>query len=225
MNQRTIKLKKYLTALLLSTATLPAHADIISVSGGMTQIATPFGATITGNWMNGIVIFAERQNVTLLNPLALDIGGTLAAGSVVDSYFVTWGNTSAADNLVADTSVTFDGSVLGLVALDFTPTGVSSPNFALTNFLGAPGITYQTGCLYCAFEIFDGTNQGSNFDTAMFAAGRVDFHNLYSVPGDFARILVAQPLPTPGPIVGAGIPGLALGLLGMLGWRRRARRQ
>jgi hypothetical protein len=33
-----------------------------------------------------------------------------------------------------------------------------------------------------------------------------EIHNYYSTPGDFARIIVDDPVAVPGPVAGAGLP-------------------
>src|SRR5579859_6896329 len=76
-----------------------AHAGIVAVGAygdsqfGLT-IQTPAPGTfvtadfIENNHLPDGIAFAEQQNVALAAPLALDTGGTLAAGTRVSSYFV-----------------------------------------------------------------------------------------------------------------------------------------
>jgi hypothetical protein len=202
-----------------------AEADIISTTG-LTIISSP-SVTITGDYLftNELpaqVIFAEQQGVTLAAPLAVDTGSPIPAGTIVNSYFFTvnaWKD--VVPGFPAITSVTFDGPVLGIIYAqdaNFTP----SPNFATSNFLGAPGNTYQLGCFQCAFESILNGYPGLTPDTATFSGNTAMFHNYYSNPGDVARIITASaPAHVPGPIVGAGLPGLIVASGGFLGWWRR----
>jgi hypothetical protein len=220
-NSHKLNLSIVCAALLTTTA----HADIVSTNG-LTVIAPP-SVTVQADFLvsNGLppqIIFAEQQNVVLANPLTLDIGGPIAAGTVVNSYLVAWNAFNSLTNFSADnTSVTFDGAVLGVIYRQ-DANGIASPNYAASDFLGSPNVTYnESSCLFCAFELFDGTDQLRDFDIAIPFGNSVFFHNLYSDPGDVARILVAQPSAAPGPIAGAGLPGLIFAIGGFIAWWRK----
>jgi hypothetical protein len=210
-----------------ATAISTAAADIISTTG-LTIVSPPL--TVTGDFiinsggtLPSQLIFAEQQGVTLLNPLVTDTG-TIAAGTLVSSYF--FAVNAAIPGAIVDTSVTFSSPVLGLIYLDGSnPYGPNpspfNPNFANSDFLGANGTTYALGGLncgpFCGFE----PPPAVDFDTASFQGNTAFFHNYYSTPGDFARIIVDDPVAVPGPIAGAGLPGLLFAGGGLLGWWRR----
>jgi hypothetical protein len=137
-------------------------------------------------------------------------------------------NVLQANPVIVDTSVTFDVPVLGIIYKDgpdpyaIPPGGPFNPNFAASDFLGAIGTTYALGGAncgpFCGFEVIP----SPDMDTASFIGNTAFFHNNYSTPGDFARIITADPpSPVPGPVAGAGLPGLILASGGLLGWWRR----
>jgi hypothetical protein len=206
--------------------TRTASADIISTTG-LTVVTAP--SIVTGDFIINSggalptqLIFAEKQGFTLLNPLVTDTG-TIAAGTTINSYF--FAVNSSVETFV-NTSVTFGDPVLGIIYMDgldpYGPNpGPFNPNFALSNFLGAVGTTYSLdgpSCgTFCGFEVIP----SPDMDTASFVGNTAFFHNDYSIPGDFARIITADPVAVPGPIVGAGLPGLILAGGGLLGWWRR----
>jgi hypothetical protein len=213
-----------------AAATRTASADIISTVGLSVLVTAPtlvtgdFAAN-SGGTLPAQLIFAEQQGVTLLSPLVTDTG-TIAAGVAVDSY---WFAVNSFTLTTVDTSVTFNVPVLGIIYKDgpdpyaIPPGGPFNPNFALSNFLGAIGTTYALGGAncgpFCGFEVIP----SPDMDTASFIGNTAFFHNNYSTPGDFARIITTDPAPVPGPIVGAGLPGLILASGGLLGWWRRRR--
>jgi hypothetical protein len=213
--------KATLTILFAMATTLSARADIVSTTG-LTQITAP---PIVG--MNFLInqglpnqsIFAERQGVTLSAPLATDTG-TINAGTIVDSWFFAV-NFQGPAEIIASTSMTFSNDVLGVVFLENNSTGFPSPNFALSDFLGAPGTTYnESTCMFCAFENVGQTQPDRDFASISSNHRTVFFTNNYSQPGDFARIIVEPTAAVPGPIVGTGLPGL-MAALGFFFWRRR----
>jgi hypothetical protein len=210
-----------------AAASRTASADIITTSG-LSQVTAP--TLVTGDFLaNSVthqIIFAEQKGVTLANDLVTDTG-TILAGTAVDSYFVAL-NVLQANAVIVNTSVTFDVPVLGIIYKDpADPYGTPSlpfyPLFTASDFLGASGTQYKlegaSACgSFCGFEV----KPAPDMDTAYFSGNTAFFHNNYSTPGDFARIITADPpLPTPGPVAGAGLPGLILASCGLLGWWRR----
>src|SRR5262249_6828206 len=156
---------------LILASTTAANADIISTVG-LTPITAP--SVVTGDFLAASpfhqVIFPEAQGVTLVNPLVTDTG-TIAAGTIVDSYFMAV-NVLQAIPVIASTSVTFDSNVLGIIYKDpADPYGNPSlpfyPLYTASDFLGAPGTSYQLenarACgPFCGFE----TAPAPDMDTA-----------------------------------------------------------
>lgn len=217
----TAILAAVVSLLLAWLACSTARADIVSTVG-LTQITAP--SVVTGDFAvnSGLpnqLIFPEQQNIVLLQDLVTDTG-TIAAGTMVNSYFVAVNRIPP--EAIVDTRATFDRAVLGLVYLENPITGIPSTNFLGTDFLGAPLTLYlEASCRFCGFENLGQTQPLA--DTASFVGSTAFFHNNYSTPGDFARIITESANPVPGPIAGAGLPGLmALGLL-WFARRRRAR--
>lgn len=183
----------------------PAAATIVATTG-LTVIAPPPLVTADFLITFGLpsqVAFDERQGVTLASALNTDTG-TIAAGTVVDSQYVALNSVQGG---IVNTSAQFDGQVLGVIYL-------TESYFAASDFLGAPGTTYADACGNCGFEPGDG-------DTATPVGNSVFFHNNYSEPGDFARVITAAASGVPEPTAwGLLVAGFAA--LGGLLRRRRA---
>jgi hypothetical protein len=151
-------LKRILLSATVLACPLPAMADttadIISTTG-LTVVTAP--SVVTGDFiinsggaLPSQLIFPEKQDFTLLNPLVTDTG-TIAAGTIINSYF--FAVNSSVETFV-NTSVTFGDPVLGIIYQDgldpYGPNpGPFNPNFALSNFLGAVGTTYSLGGANC----------------------------------------------------------------------------
>jgi hypothetical protein len=183
-----------------------ASAHIVSTSG-LTVVSPP--SFVGSNFIIGLglpaqLIFDEQQNVTLAAPLAFDVGGVAPAGTKVDSAFFA---TNSCCATLADTTATFSGKVLGVIFYD------GSAGFAASDYLGAPGTTYQESPAFCGSCGFEAG------DTAGFSGDTVMFHTFYSEPGDFARVITAAAT-VPEPRTWAMML-LGVGAIGALARRRR----
>jgi hypothetical protein len=185
------------TALALGLGMLPqvAQAGSIVSYTNLTLISAPAivgDDFLTNQSLPDAVIFYEQQNVTLTSALVTETG-VIPRGTVVDSAFFA---VQSLSSQTLSSSVTFGGAVLGVVYED------GSADWAASDFLGAPGTTYDEDPDQCAQCGFDPS------DTLTVEGDTVDFTNIFSQPGDFARIIYAPP-PTPEPgsilLFGAGL--------------------
>lgn len=200
--------------LLVATCALvcgSAHADgIVSITSTVpvNQTTPPPGSTVGSNFLVNLglapgLAFAEQQNVVLTSSLTTDTG-TIPAGTLVSSFFVAF-NSSEGESQT--TTITFSSDVLGIVFMD------GSSAWAASDFLGLPTLNYQEDpsvCPACGYE---------TGETATFSGDQVFLNSSFSVPGDFARIIVAgsiSPVPEP-----SSLTLLCLGLAAPLLRRRK----
>jgi hypothetical protein len=128
----------------------PAAAAISSVSGDVSVIGAP-ASTLEGDLESDtqIFLFAGQSQVTLASALTVDVtsagtydnnnlpplgGSQIAAGSLVESYFINLDVASGFQTLSG--SVTFDSEILGVIVYTTTLEGGSDAD------LGSPTTTY-----------------------------------------------------------------------------------
>lgn len=189
-----------------------ADAALISVSGPNSSVGTvaeiisaPGAVTDTTVFNTGLQGFDEQQGVLLTDALSVD-GGTIAAGTRVDSHMIFLNKQNGVSGTLSHENVQweFSGEILG-VMIDVD--GLDEA--ASTSILGALNTTYG---------VFD--NRGlEGRDTINIAGAILTTSFFVTQPGDWIRVVTVSDVPIP-----AALPLMLAGLAGLGGMTRRRKK-
>jgi hypothetical protein len=203
------------TLLILASA-VPAVADTVSgtVTGGTAQtaggtfvlltppLANPYGppdSVGNDNFQSpDLFTFDEQQNVTLTNPLVVDVGGSpIAAGTVISSQYVFF-DPGPIEEMIG--TVTFDSTVLGIIT--------SNADLAASDFLSNPDVNYLN-------PADRGLEAGES--VTMGGTDQIQWDTISSSPGDYVRVITAvkpaTSMPEPPSLLLLGVGLLSLGFI------------
>ena len=211
--------KRFFLALCIFPISATAEASIISTTGPVVLISAP-ASVVPGKSVNVTdgQVFSETQDLTLTGALSVNAvapgkykngvgsGGTIAAGTDVDSYFALFDSGGKSVTYGAVT-LTFSTPVLGVI---FDDSQLNKSD----SILGISSTKYPTGGTYRGQEVGDSTQISAN-------GYSITLDDTVSSPGDDIRIITAagtSVAPEPG-----SLALLAGGLTTVGVWRRRAR--
>jgi hypothetical protein len=204
-----------------------AQADLIDVSGpnssrgSMAQIIAAPADALDDIAVNlGMQGFNEAQDVVTTSAWGIDGGGSIAAGTLVDSHMIFL-NTATGSASHGGVTWTFAGVILGVMS-DYN----GNLESASTANLGAPGTNYTTtgsGTGPAApfpargIEGNNGTGLGTNDGYLILSPNQLRVSMFVGEPGDWIRVVTAaEPIPEPSTLALLGI-----GAVGLAVWRRR----
>jgi len=193
------------TALLAGSA---VSAASITASNGGTVIAAPAMVGEDDPINTSIQAFNEGTGVFLAAALGVD-GGSIAAGTLVDSHMVFL-NSDGQTRIEASATFTFDQVILGIMSSQ------NGANLFLSDNIVNGGTTYLPGGY--------GNNRGleSNDSVTQNGLYSLDFDLIVTEPGDWVRVITASAAPVPVP---AGLVLLPTGIAAFAAMRRRKARK
>ena len=187
------------TIVVLAAMSGAAMGGIVSIDGGLVKDAPGVNDPIQGfgeaNYVQG---FAERTSITLTEDVNIQLGdgsaGTLAAGTVVNSYMVYFDPEGDDLLTVSNIDIIFDNQILGLVVSDQAMVDTHA-------LLGLGGLNYYGG-----IDMNYGPNGAP--DIELFEGSTLNV-SLRASQGDYFRVLtVSNTVPTPGSLALLGVAGL-----------------
>ncbi|MET1411486.1 VPLPA-CTERM sorting domain-containing protein [Roseibium sp. HPY-6] len=186
-----------------------ANAALMSVSGpasnagAMAQIImAPTLALDSAATNLGQQGFNEQQNVLLTSSINVD-GGTIAAGTRVNSHMIFLNKGRNAGIVHFGVDWTFSNRILGVMS-DFG----GNLETSTTSILGSLSTTYPNAG-------FPARGLEAN-DSYSFLGNVLTVNMRVTEPGDWIRVVTAVPIPAALPLMGGALAGL-----GFLGWRRK----
>ena len=157
-------------------AVLTPGTDVIPAPSSMANSSAAGGAS--NSRQQG---FNERQGVVLTAPLAVD-GGTIPAGTVVDSHMIFLNIPDGAPETADFGQVwTFASRILGVIS------GTNGANLAASDFLGAPGTFYPGAFANRGLETNNGT--GIAGEGYAVSGNGITVGMRVTQPGDWIRVI------------------------------------
>ncbi len=211
----------FITAILVFTG-MQANADLIGVTelgpstAGVSAAIIPAPQNALDDDVENAAMqgFNEAQDVLTSVAHGIDGGGSIAAGTLVDSHMIFLNSTSTRAIGHFDVTWTFDGAILGVMSNQ-----AGTLEAASTFELGNPATNYTVGAGAAPFGArgLEGNGNPSSGDGYTILGNTITVGMYVTEPGDWIRV-VTNPVPVPG--------ALLLGSLGLgfASWRLKRRR-